>query len=282
MNAQSIGLVDYDAGRRANEALSVRQEKLPADALRLLAEEVIARLASRYTELPEPDLQPPADSAIDALADDLLAPDQELALNSVLALKSSGVPGDVLYLGYIAGAARRLGDRWVRDEIPFTDVTIGAGRLYIIMRALRRAFVDNAGDVKQGARALFAAAPGENHTLGVVMAADMLRERGWHIDLETSMDHDELIEAAAAGRYPIIGLSASSEKMIVPLTRLIASLRITSPSSLILISGELTTIEPDLAVMVDADSTAGDAPTAIRELDRLLAEAKTGSAAVAG
>ena len=279
MNAQSIGSVDYDAGRRAHEVLSTRKDKLPPAALKLLAEEVIARLASRYSDKPLADVTAPSSEHIDALADDLLSPDQDKALNTVLALKASGVPRDTLYLGYIAGAARRLGERWERDETPFTDVTIAAGRLYIIMRALRPNFVDDVAAVSPDARALFAVAPGENHTLGVVMAADMFRERGWIIDLETSLDHDDLVETAAAGRYPIIGLSASSAKMILPLTRVIASLRVTSPASSILVSGELTTIEPDLADIVDADSVASDAMTAISELDRLMAAFRNANAA---
>jgi len=271
MNAQVIGSIDYDAGRRAHEVLSTRAEKLPPDALRLLAQEVIARLASRYTEETPPNLKPPSAAQIEQLADDLLSDEQDKALNRVLALKEDGVARDVLYMGYIAGAARHLGERWERDEIPFTEVTIGAGRLYIIMRALRPNFIGDLADVKTGARALFAATPGENHTLGVVMAADLFRDRGWKIDLQTSLDHDDLVETAAAGRYPIIGLSASSEKMIVPLTRVIASLRVTSPASSILVSGELTAIEPDLADIIDADSIAPDALTAIKELERLSA-----------
>lgn len=270
MNAQTIGSVDLEAGRRAHSALATLEEKLPPDALRMLAQEVIVRLASRYNEHSTSETRQPTDREINTLADALLSDDRDKALKIVLALKAEGVPRDTLYLGYIAGAARCLGVRWERDEVPFTDVTIAAGRLYIIMRALRPNFVADVVGFKPGARALFAATPGENHTLGVVMAADMLRQRGWHIDVETSLDHDDLVEAAAAGKYPIIGLSASSAKMILPLTRIIASLRVTSPASAILVSGELTKIEPDLADTLDADSVVSDAPTAIAELDRLI------------
>lgn len=263
----SAGLYfDNEARARAHEAVSLRQQKLPEDALRVLAQEVIARLASRCT-VAEPDLSAPTDGDIEFLADALISDEPDAGLSFVLDLRRQDISRDVVYLGYIAGAARCLGERWVSDEIPFTDVNLAAGRLYIIMRALRPTFIT---EVTQGTGiVLFASAPGEDHTLGVTMAADMFRERGWQIDLHTGLDHDELVEIAARGRYSIIGLSASSNRMIVPLTRLIASFRLTCPASAVLVSGELTTIEPDLAKIVDADSVVTDTPSAILEMKRL-------------
>ncbi len=268
MDAQGRVLVDDTARLNAGRALSARQEKLPQDALRQLAEEVIARLASRYASRHIDHT--PSERGIADLADALLDSDSDAGLDYVLDLKRKGIPRDTVYLGYISGAARLLGERWVNDDITFTDVTIAAGHLYVIMRALRPNFISDVADVKKGARALFSPTPGEDHTLGIMMAADMFRERGWQIDLKTGLDHDALVEAASVGGYPIIGLSAGSAKMIVPLTRLIASLRVTSPGSAILVGGELAGIEPDLAEIVDADSIAGDAQTALKEIERLF------------
>jgi len=224
----------------------------------------------RYASRPVPDDHVPTQEGIEELADALLSKDADAGLNYVLDLKRQGIPLDTVYLGYISGAARVLGERWVNDEIPFTDVTIGSGHLYVIMRALRPNFIADVADIKKGARALFSPTPGEDHTLGIMMAADMFRERGWQIDLKTGLDHDALVEAASLGGYPIIGLSAGSAKMIVPLTRLIASLRVTSPGTAILVGGELAAIEPELAEIVDADAIADDAPTAIKEIERLF------------
>lgn len=270
MNSGARSLFDNTTRVSAGRAIFTQKKKLPAEAVRLLAEEVIERLASRFAERGKQDDNAPKDEDITALADALVAPDADAALEFVLDLQRRGVPLDTVYLGHIAGAARILGERWVNDQIPFTDVTIAAGHLYIIMRALRPHFISDVTPVKIGARALFAPTPGEDHTLGIMMAADMFRERGWQIDLKTGLDHDALVEVASEGRYPIIGLSASSSKMIVPLTRVIASLRVISPGSAILVGGELVAIEPELAEIVDADSIAGDAPTAIAEIERLF------------
>jgi len=124
MDSRSRGLIDYAARQNAGRALHARQQKLPAEALRLLAEEVIARLASRYASQPDPDVHVPTQEGIIALADALLSKDADAALAYVLDLKRQGIPRDTVYLGYLAGAARILGDRWTNDDISFTNVTI--------------------------------------------------------------------------------------------------------------------------------------------------------------
>jgi len=271
MNSQTVSSVDFDARLRAHEAVSLRARKLPADALRLLTEEVITRLASRFVSPVIPEDGVPTHEAIDTLADSLIADDPDEGLSYVVALQAQGVCRDTIYLSYLAGAARCLGERWMADSLSFTDVTLGAGRLYIILRALRPVFAPEKLCPETGKIALFCAAPGEDHILGVTMAADMFRDRGWTIDLHTSSSHDDLVKSAADHRYPIIGLSASSRRMVVPLTRLIASLRVVNPASYILVSGELTALEGDLGKIVDADFVAYSAPEAIEELQRFSA-----------
>lgn len=271
MSSRFGSTLDGEARLRAHEAVSLRARKFPADALRQLAEEVLTRLASRFqsSSLPEEDV--PSEEAIDALADSLISPNPDESLSMVVALQGQGICRDSIYLGYLAGAARRLGERWVADTLSFADVTLGAGRLYIILRALRPAFASKNRCPETGKTALFCSAPGENHVLGVTMAADMFRERGWTIDLRTGVSHDELVQVATERCYPIIGLSASSRRMVLPLTRVIASLRVVNPASYILVSGELTALEDDLGKIVDADFVAHNAPEAIEELHRIAA-----------
>ena len=132
MASRTGSTVDFDAGVRAREAMSLRAKKFPADALRLLAEEVLNRLASRYKASVEPADGVPTDEAIDQLVDALLSSDADAGLFYVVDLQEQGVDRDTIYLSFLAGAARRLGERWMADVLSFADVTMGAGRLYII------------------------------------------------------------------------------------------------------------------------------------------------------
>jgi len=165
-----------------------------------------------------------------------------------------------------------MGERWMADTLSFTDVTLGAGRLYIVLRALRLVISEGDLPLETSKTALFCSTPGEDHLLGVTMAADMFRERGWVIDLRTGVSHDDLVQVVSDRRYRIIGLSASSRRATVPLARLIASFRVINPASYIVVSGELTAIEEDLGKIVDADFTARDALEAIEELHRFAAK----------
>ena len=268
--SQLTEFFDYDAFTRARNSLDLRKKKLDPEALRLLSEEVISRLAKRYSKA-DAKADIPSSEEVDTLCTTLLSSDPDAASDYILGLRAAGKPTETIYMDYIAEAARRLGQWWEEERVSFTDVTIGAGRLYIIMRALRPPHYGVSSSSRRNP-VLFASTPGETHTLGISMAADLFRDRGWEIDLRTGLDHDEIVQATVERQYAIIGVGASSQRMLFPLTRLIASFRISSPISSILVSGPLAGLEPQLKELVDADCVAMDAPTAIRAMDRMDSE----------
>jgi methanogenic corrinoid protein MtbC1 len=145
-------------------------------------------------------------------------------------------------------------------------MTIAAGRMYAIMRGLRQAFASDQYLKADHVRALFASAPGETHTLGVTMAADFFRRRGWQIDLRTGLTHHDLLSAAEQVPYPVIGISASSDRMVFPLARLIVALRITNPAAWIMVSGKIIDVVPDILTLIDADGAAPDAESALTQM----------------
>ena len=116
------------------------------------------------------------------------------AADLVLQARLNGMSVDMVYLGFLAGAARRLGERWDEDRTTSAQMTIAAGRIYAIMRGLRQAFTSDHYLTPPQEHALFVSTPGETHTLGVTMAADFFRRRGWQIDLRTGLGHHELLD----------------------------------------------------------------------------------------
>lgn len=254
------GLIDSGAFRRAKGLFIAPSPGLPGEAVEALASEVIARLTNRGAPLPETAAQR-LERLIEDLARALLAVDDTDATEIVMQAHSGGIAVEDLYLGLLAGAARRLGRWWEEDRIASVEVVIGAGRIYAIMRGLRRLFGPGPwrGD---RFRAVFASVPGETHILGVVMAADLLTLHGWEVDLRAGLDHDRLVAEIGAANYPIIGLSASSTRMLFPLARLIVALRVSNPSAWIIACGGIVDLEPEVAHLVDADAQANDQPTA--------------------
>jgi methanogenic corrinoid protein MtbC1 len=266
------GGLDREAFDKARGLFTKRAGLMPDTAVHALAAEVITRLERKGSV---ERLPPEAD--VEALCDALISPREEAAAELVLAARLKGMSIDMIYLGYLAVSARRLGERWDQDRTTSAQMTIAAGRIYAIMRGLRQAFALDQYLKADQPRALFAATPGENHTLGVTMAADYFRRRGWQIDLRTGLTHHELVAVTEQIPYPIIGISAGSERMVFPLARLIVALRITSPAAWIMVSGKIVDLVPELPSLVDADDMAAYAETALAQITTHLEPLRQGN-----
>jgi methanogenic corrinoid protein MtbC1 len=242
---------------QAHEALQQRGQDLPVAALRLLAREVILRV-SRAAVANSDVSGRLRRSDIDLLCDALLSNDDTAAADLVRTARLGGMTAHTLYHHYIAAAVRQFGERWERDQATSAQVVLGAGRVYAILRELRTVFLAETLVAPPGAEAVFASVPGEVHGLGITMAADLMRLKGWDITLRLGLDHDRLVEEIASLRPTMVGLSAAVSTDILPTARLIVALRVRCPQVWILLGGALVAHDPDVARMVDADAGARD------------------------
>lgn len=162
------------------------------------------------------------DAAATALVDDLLR---------------AGLSVEDLCLDHLGPAARHLGELWDRDRIPFTEVALATARIQALLR--RMPPTRSAPPPSHSKSAIFAAVPGEQHTLGVMMAADLFRRNGWDVGLMVGLGHDELVSKIARDDRPVIGLSCSGSHSYPSLRRLLSVLARTRPSAHILLSGQV-------------------------------------------
>ena len=222
MNDGTFDRSEYD---KADQQFRLAGQKLPAATVEALAREVVRRLAFRMPRTAsKEDLPTPSEIAL--LCTALLSTDEAAADRIILAARRDGVKIEDIYLGYVAGAARRLGSMWEEDEISFVEVTLASGRLYRIIRGLRHVLASTLSDGRDERPALFALVPGEDHTLGIEIATDLFRREGWDVDMSLGQAHDALLEQAEERSYRAIVLVAHSDRMIEPLTRLVLALRI--------------------------------------------------------
>lgn len=263
-----------------NPALLARQHtklarvarRLPQPTVELLAREIITRLGNRNGPLPQADPTASTDAKpemVERLAEALIGDDDVEATRMVFDLFDRDIPLEAVYLDHLAPAARLLGEWWSEDRTPFTDVTIGTGRIYAIMRTFRTHAAQHPED--RARAAIFAPVPGEAHTLGVTMAADLFRERGWSVQLLLGHNHDVLVEKLAEDRSPVIGLSCSGAKTMEPLARLIVALRIARPTAHILVGGAAMYGFASRVRLTDPDSTITDMQSAKLLLEKLEA-----------
>ena len=263
------GAIDRSEYEKADRQFRLAEQELPREAVSALAREVVRRLRFRMPRsLPEEYV--PTQGEVDLLCAALLSSEDEAADRYILNARRDGVEVESIYIGYVAGAARRLGEMWDNDEVSFVQVTLGCAKLYRIIRGLRHIVAPGIIYGRDEIPAMFALVPGETHTLGIEIATDMFRRNGWDVDMMVGLEHDLLIDQAERRSYQAIVLVANSDAMVTSLIRLILALRITQPLAHIVVAGNILDHYPDIMHMVGADAVIKDIETAIADLRTVL------------
>ncbi|WP_191090145.1 cobalamin B12-binding domain-containing protein [Histidinibacterium aquaticum] len=243
------------------------RRRLPPADLQAFAQEVVLRLAEKRQSrswgrghaTPE---------EIEALASALMSESPTAAVDYITRLVSDGASIEAIYLDYLAGAARYLGDGWMQDEVGLTSVTVGVGRIYTIMR---RIFGSRSGQVVATERtAFFCTLPGETHRLGAQMAADLSRLEGWDIRLRTDRTHEELVDDLERRPAPVVAISATRPESLGALTRLVAAIRLAAPATRVLVAGPLVSKEPEAMRWIGPDAVATELDEAMSLMEWLF------------
>ena len=261
---------DDEVFSRTASLFATKRGAFAPDAVESLASDIVRRLAVTKLRVASVETSDISDEQIEAFCDALIQPSPNAALDFIRDRRGEGASRLDVYLGYIAGAARCLGTRWDEDRLSFLDVTIGSGHLYALMRALRAEGPGARTAVDARRSALFATVPGEDHGIGITVAADLFRDSGWEIDLRTRTDHDGLIAHVEDTQPHVIGLSLSTDGRLEALVRLVVAMRIVVPSAIIGIAPSSLIDAPRLRDLVDIDLVFEDAASACAALDRLI------------
>lgn len=241
--------------------LSTLQMQLPEDVVASLAREVIDRLVQQ-----ERAAESSGDTIL-TLCNALIGPDPKAAARIVSEHIQQGTHADSVYLSLLAPAAERLGTWWETDEITFSDVTVGTGRIYAIMRTLSSLQLPKELPLEK--MAIFAAVPGDDHTLGVRMAADLARKAGWKVEIALDVEHDALVNRIAQSDHLLVGLSGAGAHILPNLARLVLALRTSAPNARILVSGHIVELSSESIKLMHVDAIGKDFDEAMAELDRL-------------
>ncbi len=260
----------FNLVKYTQSADQIRRVKAQFDesAVRSLAAEALHRVVARDAGHGLTYRQQLGALDIDELTRALIDEDSDAGLVFVTQLQNAGVTVERIYLTYLAAAARKLGALWDEDEISLFDVTTGTGRIYGILRALDDQFSPKAST--PGKAALFASVPGETHTLGVRMAADLFQKNGWGIELVMGASHDELMDRIVATQTAIVGLSAAGAHALPHLARLILAVRLHRPAVSIVVSGQITLEARTQINAMEPDGVASSVPAAITILNGLV------------
>lgn len=262
--------LDAEIFSRTTSMFAAKRDAFAADEVEALASDILRHLAqakAREVTFESPKI---SEDSVAVFCETLIQPDPDVALRFIEERRAEGVTRQGVYLGFITAAARRLGVGWDTDQLSFLQVTYGTGHLYALMRALRAEGPAARKAFDRSRCALFATVPGEDHGIGITVAADMFREVGWEIDLQIGTDHDILISHIEKTQPHIIGLSLSTAHRLDALVRLVVAMRIVMPHAIIGVAPASNVDAKTLHELVDIDLVFTDAPTACKELDRLI------------
>jgi len=262
---------DPEVFSKTASLFATKRSAFAAEAVEALARDIVQRLAdARAYQAPVTPQEVPPDR-IAEFCGVLIEPGPQAALRFIAARRAEGVTRQDVYLGYISGAARHLGKCWERDELSFVQVTIGTGHLYALMRALRSESPNyslRGFDARRSA--LFATVPGEDHGIGITVAADLFREAGWDIDLHTGTDHRALLAQVERTEPHVIGLSLSTEDRLNALVRLVVAMRLIVPQAIIGVAAASEVDAQRVKDLVDIDLMFHDAESARLDLESRL------------
>jgi methanogenic corrinoid protein MtbC1 len=183
-----------------------------------------------------------------------------------------GMTVESLFVDLLAPAARRLGQGWEDDSLDFVDVTMGLWRLQEVLREIAARTPRIASGALMARTAVFAAMPGEQHTLGTAMVDECFSRAGWDTTLMLEPSRADLLDLVAGRSYDLVGLTVSCDSHIEQLPSLIVAVRNLSrnPAISVMIGGRVPNINPALAAFVGADATAATATAAIQVAERLV------------
>jgi MerR family transcriptional regulator, light-induced transcriptional regulator len=202
-----------------------------------------------------------------------MAGDEDPAIQYVAGLLDTGATIEGIYIDLFAPAARMLGDYWTADLCDFVDVTVAVGRVQRILRALSHRFTLTGESPNRSGHVLLSCIPGEQHTLGLFMAAEFFVRDGWAVTIGAPVAESDLLALVRSQPFDIVGFSIACDSRVGRLKRDIARLRRHSRNRQVrvLVGGRVVAERPQLAARIGADAPAPDAPTGPTIARRLLA-----------
>ena len=246
-----------------NDVLQPLRHVMSSHALEFLAKEILDQLTmSSHHDWRAPE------SEIDYFCRSLCDVRSYRANKFIWQLRTADMSLDKIYRSYLGEAARKLGEQWEQDALSFREVSLAMARIYTIMNSLRRR--SPAPDVVTKPSLIFAAVPGEQHTLGVEMATDLFRRKGWPVAHLIDKSHDDILHAVDDNDVHLIGLSLSGTKHLNSLFRLILALRVARPDLKIIVSGAILSSHSDSIKQFGVDALVTDIPDAISTVESLF------------
>jgi MerR family transcriptional regulator, light-induced transcriptional regulator len=254
------------------QAFALAFKPLESRLARAIEMEIGPRLALVHHECEvAPPSRRPTATEIENLAHLSIGKDESALLAFFELVKAQHQALGTLLAFFIAPAALYLGELWKQDLCDFFDVTVGVGRLQLLMNRLESPI---AASGKGGDRQALLIAPlGETHVLGLRMVGKLLDAVGWDVTFEEQRSLQQSARTAADKWFAVVGVTVALASGLEQAARTIAVVRDASKNRnlAVVVGGNAFTDHPELIAQVGADAGGFDAPSAVVLASHLLA-----------
>ena len=173
-----------------------------------------------------------------------------------------------LCLDVLRPVADHLGALWLKDEVTFMSVRVATLRMESLLRKTAETIDPVIG--KKSKQAIFASVPGDDHTFGVEMAADLQRAKGWGIQLVINASVADLLSEIVNSPAQILGLSIGSRSAMHALYTTVRTVKEGRPDMRVLVSGALVGLDAHPIELLGATAHADNFERAEKLLDALV------------
>lgn len=172
--------------------------------------------------------------------DSLRAADVAGAYKVASAGREQGMSLAALYQWVITPAMHELGRLWEVGAITIADERLATTVTSRVLTAIRTPqLLDQARGDSEQPSALLAAVQGEQHALGLRMAADLLEDGGYRVAyLGADVPTDALLQAVRTLSPDILGLSATTPRSAQRLEEAVEAVRAERPQLPLLLGGQ--------------------------------------------
>ncbi|MFM2241129.1 MAG: hypothetical protein RJA69_2503 [Pseudomonadota bacterium] len=211
-------------------------------------------------------------SDVETFALSCLHDDEDVSHAQLLGFRQQGLTTDQLFLQVIAPAARFLGLQWERDQLDFSQVTLGLMRLHQLSHELGYVYREGPQEAGPRRRIMLASAPGSQHLLGLTIVSEFFRKERWQVVVEISTTEHDLAHAVSNEWFEVLGLSVGVVEQLKDIPSLIQTLRQRSrnPAMRVLLGGPAFLTQAVAAQSIGADGISLDAAEAVVLAAQLL------------
>jgi MerR family transcriptional regulator, light-induced transcriptional regulator len=270
--------LQQQAGKDSSMKESHEEFKAAKGIRQTIENEVIPRLVLAHNQLTSrqrtfnSSLPEKHQTAIEKIAEYAMYGNRSAIKEIVNALLETNIGLEELFIDVLAPAAAVFGRDWEDDKVDFVQVSLAIGTLQTLLHELSDEFQHEAASFASDRRVLIISTPGEQHTFGVSMVAEVFRRRGWYVDSSPISNLEELVEHVHKEWFDVAGLSLSAESFLPNLVEGIRQIRRASRNQRIgiLVGGPVFNLHPDWLTKVGADALGHDAVQAEQQAHRLI------------